>query len=69
MVAMDAKNQKKRKRTSTQIHPHLYAHCHIDDYFLPDLLDDISMGTVATLYFVMGRFSFIDLYCRLLSLY
>jgi hypothetical protein len=69
LVAVGAKNQEERKRPSTQIYQHLYTYRYIDDYFLPNLLDDISMGTVNTLHFVMGRFSFIDLYRRLRPLY
>jgi hypothetical protein len=69
LVVVDAKNQEEKKRPSTQIYPHLYSYRRIDDYLLPNLLDDISMGTIAALCFVMGRFGFIDLYRRLRPLY
>ena len=69
LVAVGAKNQEGKKRSSTQIYPHVYTYRYIDDYYLPTLLDDISMGTVVPLYSVMGRFGFIDLYRRLRPLY
>jgi hypothetical protein len=69
LVAVGAKNQEEKNRLSTQIYPHLYVYRFIDDHSLSNLLDDIPMGTVNTLHFVMGRFSFIDLYRRLRALY
>jgi hypothetical protein len=69
LVAVGTKNQEEKKRPSTQIYQHLYAYRCIDDYLLPDLLDDISMGTIDTLHIVMGRFGFIALYRRLCPLY
>jgi hypothetical protein len=69
LVAVDSKNQEGKKWSPTQIYPHLYTDRCIDDYFLSNLLDDISMGTVDNLHFVMGSFGYIDLYRRLRSLY
>jgi hypothetical protein len=69
LVEVDAKNQKRKKRPSTKIYPHIYTHRCIDDYFLPYILDDISMGTVDIVHFVMGRFGSIDLYRRLRPLH
>ena len=69
LVALDPQNTTKQNGSAAEIPAFLHPNRYLDNYVLPSVLVDVSMGALGDLRPVMGCIGSVDLHGRLRPMY